>query len=147
MKKSLYIILAIAFAGWVTGCQSKKAAAASFSDLGGEWNIVEMNGQKLPPEETRPFLSFDVAAKRVSGYTGCNRLSGAIIYDETQKNNIQFSKVITTRMACMDMRYENEVLKTLDKIARFGASKEVTSTPSILLYGADDTPLLVLEKR
>ena len=46
---------------------------ASFSDLDGEWGVVEMNGKTLNPEETHQVLVFDVARQGLSGNAGCNR--------------------------------------------------------------------------
>lgn len=53
MRKGLfYICLLLVGVGLFAGCKSKKAVVASFSDLDGEWGVVEMNGKTLNPEET-----------------------------------------------------------------------------------------------
>ena len=52
MRKGLfYICLLLVGVGLFAGCKSKKAVVASFSDLDGEWGVVEMNGKTLNPEE------------------------------------------------------------------------------------------------
>ena len=62
MRKGLfYICLLLVGVGLFAGCKSKKAVVASFSDLDGEWGVVEMNGKTLNPEETHQVLVFDVA--------------------------------------------------------------------------------------
>ncbi|MDR0430543.1 MAG: META domain-containing protein [Tannerellaceae bacterium] len=147
MKKHLYTTLAIVCVGLAVGCKSKKATMVAFSDLEGEWNIVEMNGGKLDPEETRQLVVFDVDRQTLSGYAGCNRMSCQIDHNESQKNRIKFSKIVSTRMACMDMRYEHELLKTLDKVVRFGVEDDAKPLQSIAFYGADDTKLLVIGKK
>lgn len=146
MNKYIYIALAVIVVG-LAGCKSKKAAIVTFSDLDGEWNIVEMNGNKLNPEETKQLLKIDTNGNILSGNAGCNRISGKIDYNESQKNNIKFSRVISTRMACMDMRYEDELLKTLDKVVRFGLEGNTKTVQSVALYGTDNSKLLVIEKK
>ena len=50
MRKGLfYICLLLVGVGLFAGCKSKKAVVASFSDLDGEWGVVEMNGKTLNP--------------------------------------------------------------------------------------------------
>ena len=79
MRKGLfYICLLLVGVGLFAGCKSKKAVVASFSDLDGEWGVVEMNGKTLNPEETHQVLVFDVARQGLSGNAGCNRLMGKI---------------------------------------------------------------------
>ncbi|MDB9020944.1 META domain-containing protein, partial [Parabacteroides distasonis] len=91
MRKGLfYICLLLVGVGLFAGCKSKKAVVASFSDLDGEWGVVEMNGKTLNPEETHQVLVFDVARQGLSGNAGCNRLMGKIEYNDAYKNIIIF---------------------------------------------------------
>jgi heat shock protein HslJ len=145
MKRVLF--LAIILVGLV-GCKSKKAAMSTLAGLDGEWTIVEMNGNKLNPEETKQLIVFDVNGKTVSGNAGCNRMSGKIDYDVSQEKDIRFSRIIATRMACMDMRYEDELLKTLDKVARFDKENDPAKTiQSFAFYDTDGSKLFVIEKK
>ena len=117
MRKGLfYICLLLVGVGLFAGCKSKKAVVASFSDLDGEWGVVEMNGKTLNPEETHQVLVFDVARQGLSGNAGCNRLMGKIEYNDAYKNIIKFPQVATTRMACPDMSGERELLEALNKV-------------------------------
>ena len=53
MRKGLfYICLLLVGVGLFAGCKSKKAVVASFSDLDGEWGVVEMNGKTLNPDSS-----------------------------------------------------------------------------------------------
>lgn len=147
MRTYLYMCLAVVSIGLLSGCKSQKAVVATFSDLDGEWGVVEMNGKKLNPEETNQVLVFDMAQNRLSGNAGCNRLTGGVEYTDAQKNIIKFPRIATTRMACQDMEGEQELLGVLDKVVRFaaeGASKPLTT---VALYGLDNSKLLVLEKQ
>ena len=64
-----------------------------------EWSLFELGGTKLalPPDVKAPSLEFDVATKRVSGSTGCNRLSGTFA---VSRENVKFGPLAITRMAC-----------------------------------------------
>lgn len=147
MKKLLFVALTLFTAGLVlSGCKSKKVEA-TFSDLDGEWSVTEMNGKTIDPEKNVPFMKLDIAAKTMSGSAGCNRMSGQIEYIPSQKNIIKFSRVITTRMACLDMSIEDELLKTIDKIVRFEASAEEKPINAIAFYGIDNSKILVVERK
>jgi len=147
MNKYVYIILALILAGLATGCKSKTTAMTTFSDLDGEWNIIEMNGNALNPEETHQLMVFDTSRQTLSGNAGCNRMSGKIDYNESQKNIIKFSRIVSTRMACMDMKYEDELLKTLGEVVRFATANDAKPLQAIAFYGADNSKLLVIEKK
>ena len=136
MRKGLfYICLLLVGVGLFAGCKSKKAVVASFSDLDGEWGVVEMNGKTLNPEETHQVLVFDVARQGLSGNAGCNRLMGKIEYNDAYKNIIKFPQVATTRMACPDMNGERELLEALNKVVRFEAQGEAAPVTEIALFG------------
>jgi heat shock protein HslJ len=110
--------------------------------LDGEWNIVELNGNKLIPEETRQHFILDVAGRKLSGNAGCNQIAGAIEAD--QKGSIRFERVVSTRKACLDMRLEDELLKTLDEVARFEVVDGTAKT--VAFYGINNRKLFVIEK-
>ena len=56
MKKYLHFCLALLLClGGLSGCKSKKAVIATFNDLNGEWNVIEMNGKNLDPASTHQF--------------------------------------------------------------------------------------------
>ncbi|MDR1403500.1 MAG: META domain-containing protein [Tannerellaceae bacterium] len=147
MNTYFYIVLVVVCAG-LGGCKAKKAAVGAFADLNGEWNIVEMNGNKLNPAETKQFMTLDASGMILSGHAGCNRMSGRIEHAEWPENNIRFSGVISTRMACLDMRYEDELFKTLDRIVRFEREEPgETGAQAVAFYGTDGGKLLVIEKK
>ena len=116
MKKYMYLCLAALSIGIFASCKAKKGVEATFSDLDGSWNIVELNGKVLNPAETNQVIEFDVARHSLSGRAGCNRMMGQIEYSDSRKNIIKFPQVATTRMACPDMSGERELLQALDKV-------------------------------
>ena len=140
----MYLCLAALSIGIFASCKTKKGVEATFSDLDGSWNIVELNGKVLNPAETNQVIEFDVARHSLSGRAGCNRMMGQIEYSDSRKNIIKFPQVATTRMACPDMSGERELLQALDKVVRFDAERprapatttQVTNsvTVSLMMY-------------
>lgn len=146
MKKVFYLFLVLVGLGIVSGCKTRTAPAAAFSDLNGDWNVVEINGQPVNPEQTHQMLSLDVARHTLSGNAGCNRMMGKIEYTDRQPNIIKFPNIATTRMACPDMKGEQELLEALGKVVRFAAVGEYRPIRRMALYGTDNTLLVVLER-
>lgn len=72
----MYLCLAALSIGIFASCKAKKGVEATFSDLDGSWNIVELNGKVLNPAETNQVIEFDVARHSLSGRAGCNRMMG-----------------------------------------------------------------------
>jgi heat shock protein HslJ/uncharacterized membrane protein len=80
-----------------TGCGVSLRQVALLEDI---WVLTELNGKTIPVTgRERPRLEFMLTEGRVSGTTGCNRLSGSVKADTRQ---IQFGPLATTRMACPD---------------------------------------------
>jgi heat shock protein HslJ len=147
MKKYLYVCLVMIGVVILSSCKSQKVAVANFTDLDGEWNIVELNGKTLNPADTHQFIVFDMLRKSVSGNAGCNRMMGQLEFSDAQKNIIKFPQLVTTRMACPDMSGEQELLETLNKIVRFAPESTMAPFNKIALYGTDNSKLMVLEKK
>ena len=147
MKKYLFLCLAVVGIAVFASCKSQKAVVASFSDLDGEWSVVELNGKKLDPADSKQLIVIDVAGKHLSGNAGCNRMNGNIEYTDAQKNIIKFPQVATTRMACPDMQAEQEFLEALNKVVRFQAEGNVKPVNTIALYGTDNGKLMVIQKK
>ena len=147
MKKYLFLCLAVVGIAVFASCKSQKAVVASFSDLDGEWSVVQLNGKKLDPADSKQLIVIDVARKHLSGNAGCNRMNGNIEYTDAQKNIIKFPQVATTRMACPDMKGEQEFLEALNKVVRFQAEGETKPVNTIALYGTDNGKLMVIQKK
>lgn len=147
MKKYICLCLAVVCAGLLASCKTKKGGMATFGDLDGGWNIVELNGKAQDPATTKQFIEFDTVRRTLSGKTGCNRMMGQIEYSDSHKNIVRFPQVATTRMACPDMSGEREMLEALDKVVRFEAEGDATPVHAIAFYGVDNTRLMVIVKK
>lgn len=147
MKKYFYLCVIIIGLSCLWGCKSSSRANASFSDLDGEWNVIEMNGKTLNPAQTKQVIGIEASSKRLFGNAGCNRIMGQIEYTDKHKNIIKFPHIGTTRMACPDMSDENELLATLPKVVRFEAVGKKEPITEIAFYSLNNTKLMVLQKK
>ena len=139
----MYLCLAALSIGIFASCKAKKGVEATFSDLDGSWNIVELNGKVLNPAETNQVIEFDVARHSLSGRAGCNRMMGQIEYSDSRKNIIKFPQVATTRMACPDMTLEQNVLSALGQVKKY----KKLGKENIALCGSSNRPIIVLQKK
>lgn len=147
MRSYLYFCLLFLGMSAFWGCKTTEKLTAAFSDLSGEWNIVELDGKHLDPKETNQFLGIEQTTQRLFGNAGCNRMMGKVEYTPGDKNIIRFLDVATTRMACPDMKGETELLQALSQVGRFeveGTSKPINK---IVLYGINNKKLIVLERK
>ena len=65
----------------------KRFDLVPLSSLKGEWEVVSLYGTALPADmENTPSIDLDIATNRVSGNSGCNRLTGEIRRDEAVEN-------------------------------------------------------------
>ena len=99
----MFILGAIAV--MLFACASTNRSATRRNDLGGEWVLQSIDGEKDPSKiyrETRmPALLFDASKMAVSGHNGCNRISGK--YTLPGKEKIKFGPLMSTKMACPDI--------------------------------------------
>ena len=82
------------------------------------WVVVEMRGVPVQQSGGRrdAHIVFEVAEKRFAGNGGCNQINGNYTLD---KNEIKFTDVIATKMACNDIEFENAFLSALGSIDRY----------------------------
>jgi heat shock protein HslJ len=95
----------------VTGRLSLAALA------GGEWTLVSLDGQPLPPEARRPTAVFEET--RVSGFGGCNRYFGGVV--EESPGAIVVGPLAGTKMACPSpaMEIEDRFLASMSQATRY----------------------------
>lgn len=100
----------------VVSCTPKLAPDANWS--GRRWVLTEMKGVPVQQSGGRrdAHLSFDPYEKKFSGNGGCNQISGSYSLD---KKEIHFGEVISTKMSCPDIEFENTFLSTLNSIDRY----------------------------
>lgn len=144
MKKVIFKLAAIcAGALIVTSCSSGKNML-TLSSLNGEWNITEVNGQKVSTDKM-PYIGFDVAQKRIYGNSGCNRMMGTFEADSLKPGVLSFGPIGSTRMMCPDMKTEQAVLGALEKVKSY---ETVSDEPEVIaLCAVDGKQMIKLEKK
>lgn len=88
--------------------------------LGVRWRLVELLGQPVPPNSSgkSPFILLNAGDNRVTGFGGCNALSGS--FELKIGNRLRFSDMASTLMACPEMETEQrffEILALADNFA------------------------------
>ncbi|MEO8567961.1 MAG: META domain-containing protein [Ginsengibacter sp.] len=139
MRKAVIIIFALAFI-CISACNNTKRIKGNVEMLfKNQWNLTELYGQKI--EETHnqnPNLLFVSATmNKVSGSTGCNRLSGS--FELPAGNTIKFSPLAVTKMACPGNITEIKFLEAIEKVNNWAIEN------NHLLLGDDKTTLLKFE--
>ena len=134
---TVLVVMSIAsIVAMTVGCVSSggSSSGGATSLTGTDWRLTELNGAPaLPghgPREPRIRLTADSA--RLTGNTGCNTMGGGF---ESSGDRLRFSKVFTTRMACVDTapsRQESDFVKMIDSVDRYKIDGEV-----LTLYAGD----------
>ena len=84
------------------------------------WKLVELNGKDVAVDSSfikEPHIIFKESNNRIMGNGGCNGISGEFKVEGL--NRITLSKIISTRMACPQMKLESEFLEVLQKADNF----------------------------
>jgi heat shock protein HslJ len=114
MKFVVRLLLAAMLSG------TSAAAASTGRTLASEtWSLVEMDGKPvvLATGQGAPSLAFDPHSSRVSGSTGCNRLTAG--YAE-REGLLHFTPLATTRMLCPESGVDERLFLTaLEDVTRY----------------------------
>jgi len=112
MKNLLALLIVIS----AVKCTPKLSPDAGWGHQ--NWVVVEMKGVPVQQSGGRrdAHIVFEVAEKRFTGNGGCNQINGNYMLD---KNEIRFTDVISTKMSCNDIEFENTFLSTLSGIDRY----------------------------
>ncbi len=127
----------------LSSCRSSKDVV-TLSSINGEWNIIEINGAAVVPAPNQefPFIRFDTTTGKVSGNSGCNRMTGS--FDVNAKpGTIEFGTMAGTRMACPDMTLEQNVLSALGQVKKY----KKLGKENIALCSSSNRPVIVLQKK
>lgn len=108
------LILLVAFIS--IDCSPKLAPDYSWSRQ--RWVLVEMKEVPVQQSGSRrdAYINFEINDRKFTGSGGCNQISGNYTID---KNEIKFSDVVSTKMSCIDIEFENVFITTLNSIDRY----------------------------
>jgi len=89
------------------------------------WKLIEINGKPVKQSEKEPHIILKAADNRIIGNSGCNSFTGG--FEVLPGNRISFSKIASTRMACMDMSIEDQLFNILGTVDNFSLSEGILS--------------------
>ena len=112
MKYLFILLLFVASAS----CTPKLSPDSNWT--GRRWVLTEMKGVPVQLSGGRrdAYINFDAGEKRFTGKGGCNQISGTYSLD---KKNIRFGEVISTKMSCPDIEFENTFLSALSSVDHY----------------------------
>ncbi|MDE6300884.1 MAG: META domain-containing protein [Muribaculaceae bacterium] len=81
--------------------------------LNGNWDVVSIAG--ISEMQVPADIFFDLGELKLHGNTGCNYINGNIYLDHRRSNAVDFSNMITTRMACPYNDQQTAMLVALEQ--------------------------------
>lgn len=134
MKYLVFLLIAIS----AYCCSPKLSPDAAWGNQ--NWVVVELKGVPVQQSGGRrdAHITFDIVQKRFAGNGGCNQISGGYTLD---KSEIHFTDVVSTKMSCNDIEFENTFLTTLSSVDHY----EVRGT-DLLLKKKKETTLVLRPK-
>lgn len=98
------------------------------------WRLVELEGEAIEvPFARQPTLELATRDGRPArGFGGCNRFSGNYLL---VGNTLRLSQLAGTRMACPDLKLEQQYLTMLNKANRYTTPDSLT----LVLYQGEET--------
>lgn len=109
----------------------------------GEWTIYSVRGNVVTGEE-RPYITFDLAAKRFYGNNGCNYINGDLV--EGADHALRLDNMISTLKMCQDTQFEYLINLAVSDVTSYSARVEGPITFLDLLDGKSTQPVLVLRR-
>lgn len=83
-----------------------------------KWKLVELNGKAVTNTSTKDFyINLDSKSGKFNAFAGCNALRGSFVMKAATK--LEFSKIISTKMACKDSKLEADFIKALEKVDNY----------------------------
>lgn len=108
--------------------------------INGNWDVQSITG--LDKLEVPADIFFDLGELRLHGNTGCNIVNGDIYLDHRRSNAIDFSNMITTRMACPYDKQQTAMLVALEETA----SAISDGADKVMLLSSDGKVLMILKR-
>ena len=138
MKSILSSIPILVLVIFMSSCGNYKRTASQAEVLfRGDWTLKEVQGQAVP-DTSRSIFQFTPG--KISGSTGCNRLSAGFVPGKNQ--SIRFSPEVSTKMACPDENAAALETKFLDALSK---STKWSITSGELWLGNGETTLIKLK--
>jgi heat shock protein HslJ len=83
------------------------------SIFGTKWRLTHIGSANV--KTTKPYIELDAPTRRFSGDGSCNRISGGV---EVNGNRVKFSRIISTRRACLDAEIQKDEVNFIAGLER-----------------------------
>lgn len=110
--------------------------------INGEWTIFKVRNNLVGGEE-RPYVNFDLAAKRFYGSNGCNYINGDLRLEG--RFQITLENMITSMKMCQDAEYEYLINLALSDVRSFAVRPDGSET-YLDMKSENGTTILVLRR-
>ena len=119
MKILLKIAVIAAVAALAAGCCKCRSYQKKTRRplVGTEWQLIQLNGRAVKPEEGKFYVMFLAEENRFAGVGACNRLMGK--YETTDKGALRIGPIASTMMACPGMEQEDAFTKALEATTHY----------------------------
>ena len=107
------------------------------NQLEGKWNLQQYKNVKIEASEFKsgiPYLKFSILNNRLSGYDGCNTISGEAA---VQGKRIQFSAMASTKKLCNNLSLSNPFSVLNNQLTGYKINNGL-----LYLYLIDDSVLI-----
>ena len=101
------------------------AESATAPLLETHWNLVALNGNKIPDSAKDLYILLRKGTNRVEGNGGCNTFSTTFVLKKN--NEIEFGEIVSTRLMCPVIQYETEFFKTISVTDHYSLQKDTLS--------------------
>lgn len=91
------------------------------------WKLVELLGKPVAPNPSGklPFILLNAEERRISGFGGCNTISGS--FELKMGKRLRFSNMASTLMACLDMEAEQQLFDVLGMVDNYACDGQTLS--------------------
>ena len=112
--------------------------------LNGPVSITSLNSTAMPAEVSEDAATnvVEIPQLRIHGNTGCNIFNGNLFIDPDKERSMQFTDIITTRMACAPDSRETELLLALEAVE----SARQTGADTVGLYDVEGKEIITLKR-
>lgn len=83
-----------------------------------KWKLVELNGVTVKSATSKDYyINLDSKSGKFAAYAGCNNFAGTFVMKSS--GMLMFSKIMGTKMACPNMDFESNFIKTIEMTSTY----------------------------
>ncbi len=119
MSKILKMTVCVALAALLSGCCNCRSYQKKTRRplVGTEWELVQLRGEKVVPDEGKFTLIFMREDNRIAGKGACNRIMGS--YSLGENRAVKIGPLASTMMACPGLDREHVYMRALESATHY----------------------------